>query len=154
MSAEGCLACDSAGRRPFPGGVIHDEGGWIVDHCIGPLGVGTLIVKPRRHVTAVAGLTEDEAAALGPLLVRTAQVVTELTDPEQTYVTLWSHAGGVPVHIHFVVQPITSEIRAAHEGAYGPALQMAMFEAGELPQEPEVDAFAERARALISSSER
>jgi hypothetical protein len=34
------------------------------------------------------------------MLVRTAQVVTALTAPEQVYVTLWSHAGGVPGHIH------------------------------------------------------
>ena len=152
MNAERCPTCDSvAGRKPAPGGVIHDEGGWIVDHCIGPLGVGTLIVKPRRHVTAVADLTKAEAAALGSVLVRTAQVVTDLTDPEQTYVTLWSHAGGVPVHIHYVVQPITAELRAAHGGAYGLALQIAMFEAGELPPVAEVEVFAERARARFAA---
>jgi len=151
MSVEGCLSCDMLdGRRPLPGGVIHESGGWVVDHCIGPLGVGTLIVHPRRHVTRVADLTEDEAAALGPLLLRATQVVTELTDPEQTYVTLWSHAGGVPVHIHFVIQPITSALRDDHEGKYGPTLQLAMFEAGVLPPEPEVEAFAERARALFA----
>jgi diadenosine tetraphosphate (Ap4A) HIT family hydrolase len=138
------------GRRPLPGGVIHDDGMWVVDHCFGPLGVGTLIVKPRRHVTRVADLTEDEASALGPLLLRTTHVVTELTDPEQTYVTLWSHAGGVPVHIHFVVQPITAGLLEAHGGTYGPTLQVAMFEAGALPPEPEVEAFADRARQLFA----
>jgi diadenosine tetraphosphate (Ap4A) HIT family hydrolase len=147
MSVEGCLGCDlSAGRQSLPGGVIHDAGTWLVEHCIGPLGVGTLIVKPRRHVTRVADLTEDEAGALGPLLLRATQIVTELTEPEQTYVTLWSHAGGVPVHIHFVVQPVTSELRDAHGGLYGPTLQLAMFEAGAMPPEPEVEAFADRAR--------
>ncbi len=150
MSVEGCLACDLlAGRQPLPGGVIHDAGTWLVEHSVGPLGVGTLIVKPRRHVTRVADLTDEEAAALGPLLLRATQVVTELTDPEQTYVTLWSHAGGVPVHIHFVIQPITAALMEAH-GVYGPTLQVAMFEAGELPPEPEVEAFADRARALFA----
>jgi diadenosine tetraphosphate (Ap4A) HIT family hydrolase len=154
VSVPGCLACDFVtGRQPLPGGVIHDAGAWIVEHCVGPLGVGTLIVKPRRHVTAVADLTEDEAAALGPLLRRATQVVTELIAPEQTYVTLWSHAGGVPVHIHFVIQPITVELMQAH-GVYGPTLQVAMFEAGELPAEPEVEVFAERARVLFSPSGR
>jgi diadenosine tetraphosphate (Ap4A) HIT family hydrolase len=151
VSVEGCLACDMLdGRRPLPGGVIHETGGWVIDHCIGPLGVGTLIVHPRRHVTRVADLTDEEAAALGPLLLRATQAVTELSDPEQTYVTLWSHAGGVPVHIHFVVQPITSELRDTHEGLYGPTLQLAMFEAGVLPPEPEVEAFADRARQLFA----
>jgi hypothetical protein len=34
-------------------------------------------------------------------------------------------------------------------GAHGPRLQVAMFGAGELPPEPEVEAFAARARALF-----
>ena len=147
-----CPTCEGLeGRPPVPGGVIHDAGTWVVDHCFGPLGVGTLIVKPRRHVTAVADLTNEEAAALGPLVHRATQVVTELAEPEQTYVTLWSHAGGVPVHIHFVVQPITSELRDAHGGLYGPTLQVAMFEAGVTPADAEVEAFAERARTLFSA---
>jgi diadenosine tetraphosphate (Ap4A) HIT family hydrolase len=105
---EGCLACDLAeGRRPLPGGVIHATPGWLVEHCVGPLGVGTLVVKPRRHVVHVAELGDDEAAELGPLLRRTARHVSELTAPEQVYVTLWSHAGGRPGHIHWVVQPVT-----------------------------------------------
>lgn len=153
MSIEGCLACDLAdGRRPLPGGVIHDEGGWIVEHCVGPLGVGTLVVKPRRHVTQVADLMDAEAIPLGPVLLRTAQVVTRLTNPEQVYVALWSHAGGVPVHIHFVVQPITTDLRTAHHGAYGLPLQIAMFEAGVTPPEREVEAFAARARGLFAGS--
>ena len=60
---ENCLACDLAsGRLPLPGGLIHRTGGWLVEHCVGPLGLGTLIVKPGRHVTAVADLTQGEAA--------------------------------------------------------------------------------------------
>jgi hypothetical protein len=68
---EGCLACDLAeGRLPLPGGVIHEGSHWLVEHCVGPLGVGTLLVKPKRHVTRVAELTDEEAAELGPLLRR------------------------------------------------------------------------------------
>jgi hypothetical protein len=53
---EGCLACDLlAGRRPLPGGTIAETPHWAVQHCVGPLGVGTLIVKPKRHVVGVAG---------------------------------------------------------------------------------------------------
>jgi ATP adenylyltransferase len=83
------------------------------------------------------------------MLVGAAQVVTELTRPEQ-YVTLWSHAGGVPVHIHFVVEPITAELRAAYGGSYGLPLQLAMFEAGVDPPAPEVEAFAVRSRELFA----
>ena len=64
---EGCVACDlTAGRRPLPGGRIHSTEHWAVEHCIGPLGLGTLIVKPIRHVSSLAALTEAEAH--GPAL--------------------------------------------------------------------------------------
>ena len=54
-----CMACElSRGEVDLPGGLIHGSRFWIVEHCIGPLGVGTLIVKPERHVTSVAGLTK------------------------------------------------------------------------------------------------
>ena len=57
-----CIACDlTAGAEDLPGGRIHETTGWVVEHCIGPLGVGTLIVKPKRHVVHVADLTQSEA---------------------------------------------------------------------------------------------
>ena len=146
---EDCLACDLIeGRRTLPGGRIAETAAWIVEHCIGPLGVGTLLVKPKRHVTRVAALSASETAELGPLLQRAAAVVDELVDPEQVYVCLWSHAGRVPVHIHYVVQPATTELIDEH-GAFGPGLQVAMFQAGVGPAEADVAAFAERAKALF-----
>ena len=148
---EGCLACDLAeGRRPLPGGVVHETAGWLVEHCVGPLGVGTLLVKPRRHVTRVGELTQDEAAELGGLLRRAAQVVDELVAPEQVYTCQWSHAGRTPVHIHWVVQPATTADLDAF-AALGPGLQTAMFERGEPPDTAAVDAFAARARALFAT---
>ncbi len=119
-----------------------------MEHCVGPLGLGTLVVKPKRHVTRVSELTEPENRELGPLLQRSAAVLDGLIAPEQVYVCLWSHAGGEPVHIHYVVQPVTRE-QMEHHGAHGPRLQTAMF-AGDAP--PSVTAreqFAERARAAF-----
>jgi diadenosine tetraphosphate (Ap4A) HIT family hydrolase len=146
---EGCLACDLAeGRVPLPGGVIHATPCWFVEHTVGPLNVGTLIVKPKRHVTRVSELTEREASELGPLLHRAAAVVEELVAPDQVYTCLWSHAGGMPVHIHYVVQPATRELMDRYSD-YGPHLQVAMFDAGVLPTEHEVEAFADRARAAF-----
>lgn len=146
---EGCLACDlMEGRQPLPGGRIAETDGWIVEHCIGPLGVGTLLVKPKRHVTRVSELSSSETAELGPLLQRVAAAVDELVRPEQVYVCLWSHAGRTPVHIHYVVQPATTALIDEY-GVYGPGLQLAMFQAGVAPAEREVAAFAERAKALF-----
>jgi diadenosine tetraphosphate (Ap4A) HIT family hydrolase len=146
---EGCLACDLAeGRVPLPGGVIHETFHWFVEHTVGPLGVGTLILKPKRHVKRVSELSDDEAAELGPLLLRSAAVVDELLNPEQVYTCLWSHAGGTPVHIHYVIYPATRELMDEH-GDYGPHLQVAMFDAGITPPEAEVEAFANQARAAF-----
>jgi hypothetical protein len=59
-----CSACDSIAAGSAPGGCIHETAGWYVDHCVGPLGVGTLIVKPKRHVVHVADLTADHAGGV------------------------------------------------------------------------------------------
>jgi diadenosine tetraphosphate (Ap4A) HIT family hydrolase len=145
VDVEGCLACDlTTGRRALPGGLIHETRSWRVEHCVGPLGVGTLLAKPKRHVVRVAELSAEEAAEQGPLLRRCAIVVERLLQPEQTYVCLWSHAGGEPVHVHFVVQPITRALVRAY-GVYGPKLQAAMFADGTAPGEAVVT-FANSAR--------
>ncbi|MEV5707662.1 hypothetical protein [Actinoallomurus sp. NPDC052274] len=121
-----------------------------MEHCVGPLGVGALVVKPLRHVVHVADLDEAESAALGPLLRRTAAAVTEVIRPEQVYVCLWSHMGRKPGHIHFVVQPITKADMARFDAA-GPDLQVAMFRAGEFPGETEVEAICTRLRPLLAA---
>lgn len=150
MAVTGCVACElSSGERVLPGGLISRTRLWLVEHCIGPLGLGTLIVKPERHVTAVADLSEEEAVELGPLLRRTSAVARQLVDAEQVYNCLWSHAGGVPVHIHFVVQPVTKE-QVSELGAYGPRLQLALFAADEAPDRQGVERVAGLARVLFA----
>jgi ATP adenylyltransferase len=148
---EGCLACDLyEGRTPLAGGLIHETRHWAVEHCIGPLGLGTLIVKPKRHVVHVAELSHDEANELGPLLRLTASTASAVISPDQVYVTLWSHAGARPGHIHWVVQPVTCE-QIAHYQLHGPRLQVAMLERGETPAADAVELLAARLRPLFAS---
>jgi hypothetical protein len=64
-------------------------------------------------------------------------------------VCLWSHAGGEPVHLHYVVQPVSRALMD-ELGAYGPGLQARMFERGRLPPTDEVEAFAHRARHALA----
>jgi hypothetical protein len=63
---EDCLACELLdGRRPSPGGRIDETERWVVDHCVGPLGVGTLAPDPRTPRPAArfdAGELPDPAA--------------------------------------------------------------------------------------------
>jgi len=145
---DGCVACELLdGCVRCPGGRIAETPGWAVEHCVGPLGVGTLIVKPKRHVVHVWELDEDEAAELGPLLRRTAGAVAAVFDPHQVYVCLWSHAGNVPGHIHWVVQPVPA---SEDPGRRGPHLQAAMFDAGEMPDPAAVEVAAARLRAALA----
>ena len=144
MSA--CETCDSIRESTAPGGCIYETAHWFVDHCIGPLGVGTLIVKPTRHVVHVADLSSDESAEMGTVLRQAADVVTGIESPEQVYVTLWSHMHAVPGHIHFVVQPVTKQQMAEHDGKHGCRLQVEMFDRGILPDSQQASLFAERAR--------
>ena len=147
---EGCLACDlTSGRRELPGGRVHETEHWVVEHCVGPLGVGTLLVKPRRHVVSVGELTHDESIEMGPLLRRAGAIVDEIVAPEQVYVGLWSHAGRRRVHVHYVVQPATTAA-IENAGTYGPGLQAAMFAADQTPDHREVERFNERARQAFS----
>jgi diadenosine tetraphosphate (Ap4A) HIT family hydrolase len=148
--ATACRACDLAsGALPLPGGLIHETPSWRVEHCLGPLGVGTLLVKPKRHVLRVADLDAAEAAELGLVLHRTTRVVAQINPAaEQVYINLWSFNDGAPVHIHFVVQALTAELRTAY-GATGPRLQTAMFDHHGNPAEADIERAAEAARAAF-----
>ena len=145
-----CLACAlTTGELPLPGGLIFRTEHWLVEHCVGPLGLGTLVVKPARHVTTVAELSEAEAYELGPLLWRSSSVASRLVVAEQVYNCLWTHAGGLPVHIHYVVQPVTKTQMATLD-SYGPHLQVAMFSMGETPAVDEIERVADEARWLFA----
>lgn len=149
-----CLACDLIDHpEKVPGGRIATLGSWVVEHCIGHLGVGTVVVKPTRHVVHLADLNADEAIELGPVLARVAGAVTQAASdignpPGQVYVCLWSHADRKPGHIHFVIQPVDSALMAQH-GAHGPELQVQMFRAGEQMEPDLMRDAAERIRAHL-----
>jgi diadenosine tetraphosphate (Ap4A) HIT family hydrolase len=140
---EGCLACDLAeGRQYLPGGLIVQIDEWRVEHCVGPFGPGTLILKPQRHVEGLAALTPHEASSLGQALRLTADVVQRVTSAAQVYACLWSHG---PVHIHFVVQPETDRV-IAEFGRWGPVLQAEMVTKGCNPSIEEIEEITARAR--------
>jgi diadenosine tetraphosphate (Ap4A) HIT family hydrolase len=147
--AETCLACDlTAGVQPLPGGTINRTAHWAVEHCIGPLGVGTLIVKPLRHVTRFADLAPEEAADFGPLLHAVTRALGEELGPDQTYICEWSHAGWVAGHIHFVVQPAWNRDSERFQHP-GPFTQVEMFRAAVPLDEAAVLAFCDRMRKRL-----
>jgi diadenosine tetraphosphate (Ap4A) HIT family hydrolase len=55
VNVEGCLACDTLhGRVEVPGGTIAETEYWLADHCVGPFGVGAVVVKTKEHVEDLA----------------------------------------------------------------------------------------------------
>ncbi len=152
VDVTGCLGCDLlTGRRELPGGVLHETAAWVVNHVVGPMNLGTLIVGPRDHVVAIAELDDTAAAELGPLLRDTARVVETLCQPEQTYVCMWSHGRDARKHLHIAVQPVTAEVRARYGGLRSEQLQARMLADGDKPDITEVERFCERARELFRS---
>jgi diadenosine tetraphosphate (Ap4A) HIT family hydrolase len=111
------------------------------------MNLGTLIVAPREHVDSVAELDDAAARELGPLLRETTGVIEELCQPEQVYVCLWSHGPAERKHLHFVVQPVTSEVRLAYGGLRSEQLQAAMMKTGQAPPATQVEAFCAEARS-------
>jgi hypothetical protein len=102
--------------------------------------------RAALRVLHVWDLTAVELDDMGPLIGSASVVVRRLTDCDQCYVCLWSHSGFAPSHIHYVIQPVSNEMRLRYDNA-GPSLQVEMFRLGELPANELVEAFCDRARA-------
>lgn len=146
-SVVGCLGCEIvAGRRAVPGGIVHETAHWIVNHAVGRLNLGTLVVAPRDHIVAVADLDDAAAAELGPLLRDTARVVEAICRPDQTYVCVWSHGATARRHLHMLVQPVTAALVAQYGGLRSEKLQVQIMTTGEPPDPAEIERFCADAR--------
>jgi diadenosine tetraphosphate (Ap4A) HIT family hydrolase len=99
-----CWVCELIdGRREVPGSIIAGDEHWVVDHCLGPFGVGAFVLKTKEHRDSLWTLTDDETASLGPWLRRLSQAIIDALGAERVYVTMWVDAP--PNHMHFVVWP-------------------------------------------------
>ncbi len=105
MSAT-CGTCRAnQGLLAAPGGVIHEDALWRVEHAIEPIPIaGWLIAKPLRHVEAFADLTPEEAAAFGPLVRRVMRAMSEVLAPAKIYLCLFAELENF-AHIHFHLIP-------------------------------------------------
>ena len=148
----GCLGCDIvAGRFAVPGGVLRRTARWIVNHAVGQLNLGTLIVAPRDHIVAVADLDDLAAAELGPLLRDTARIAEAICQPEQTYVCVWSHGRAERRHLHILVQPITTAVVTQYGGLRSEQLQARMLKTAPPLDAAAVEPFCAAARRLFDA---
>lgn len=109
MEKRGCFACDvNAGRVSVPGGFIHRDDLWVVDHAIGlkptdPIPLkGFLIICPVRHVEQLHQLTDEEWANFGLLFSDVCKALSSVMQPEKIYACSFGEEVG---HVHWYVIP-------------------------------------------------
>lgn len=88
---------------------------WRVAHAVGAGLAGWLVLVPRRHVTAIAELTDAEAAGLGSWQVRLSRALRDETGCVKTYVAQFAERDGF-AHVHFHVVPRMPGMPAGHRG--------------------------------------
>ena len=99
-----CLACQLlAGSQSVPGGTIAENDWWVADHCVGPYGLGAVVLKTRAHRENLWDLSVAESASLGPFMQQLSEAIALAMTAERVYVSLW--VDQPPYHVHFVLQP-------------------------------------------------
>lgn len=88
---------------------------WRVAHAFNTTLPGWLVLVPRRHVTAIAELTDAEAAALGTWQVRLSRALHAVTGCAKTYVMQFAEQEGY-AHVHFHIVPRMADIPDDHLG--------------------------------------
>lgn len=146
-----CKTCKAnRGELAAPGGVIHRDELWQIEHTLQPLPMaGWLIAKPLRHVTAFGDLTEEEATTFGPLMRRTMGTLQHVTGAEKVYLCLFAEAPGF-VHLHFHLIPAMAEWKREQRG---PAVFELIGEAmrrGNLADPALAAGIADRVRAALA----
>jgi diadenosine tetraphosphate (Ap4A) HIT family hydrolase len=111
--ADECPRCATvAGRSSTPGGIVHDDGLWLVVHHPGSFAdPGELLVILRRHAETLGDLTDAEAAALGPVLRGGVGVIERVVKPQRVYAASYNERVR---HVHFFLLPRTAALPAGH----------------------------------------
>ncbi len=144
---DSCARCATvAGQTSSPGGIIHDDGLWVVVHHPGPTAdPGELLVIVRRHCESVGELSPAEAFALGPLLRAGVTAIERLVKPERVYVASFNERIR---HVHFYLLPRTSAVPAGHVTADLFRRGRGILRGLGIATNPTVEARAEAARKI------
>ncbi|MGN6794752.1 MAG: HIT family protein [Streptosporangiaceae bacterium] len=112
-----CYSCKGNAdidRLPLRERIAVDEF-WRVAHAFDSALPGWLVLLPRRHVTAIAELTDGEAASLGQWVVRLSRALHAVTGCMKTYVAQFAEAEGF-AHVHFHIVPRPADLVPEHRG--------------------------------------
>lgn len=107
LSGDKCFICEKHDRgADVPGGVIYDDGVIYAGHTH-PLdaedaALGYLMVEPRRHVSLLGDLTDEEAAAMGVVVNRLSRALRDVIGAEHVYSFVFGDR--VP-HLHVHLAP-------------------------------------------------
>jgi diadenosine tetraphosphate (Ap4A) HIT family hydrolase len=116
---EGCTTCELVARRDAGGAppwdsILRTES-WDVVHAFGTALEGWIVLVTRPHRTAVADLTPEEAAELGPLVHRVSAALHDVVGCEKTYVAQFAeHPQHRHVHVHVI--PRAADLPHEHQG--------------------------------------
>jgi len=105
---EGCFVCRKhVGEISLPGCAVYEDDLVYAGHAAIPEGqttdyLGSLMVEPKRHISGLADLTDDESQKVGLLIARLSRALKTSEGAEHVYMFVLGHA--VP-HLHIWVVP-------------------------------------------------
>ena len=97
-----CLFC-SIVRKEIPAHIIFEDDNVLAFHDISPQAPQHVLVIPKKHVTTLNDVNEDDAALMGTIIYRAKEIAAELGVDEKGYrlVLNCNQDGGQSVfHIH------------------------------------------------------
>jgi diadenosine tetraphosphate (Ap4A) HIT family hydrolase len=102
-----CATCEllvrrDAGDAPAWDAIVRTDS-WDLVHAFDSAIEGWLVLVARRHIAAVADMTDEEAAELGPLVRAASRALGTVVGCERTYVVLFAES---PAHRHVHVHVI------------------------------------------------
>lgn len=148
-----CLSCGLVQRRDRDEAPewdrIHRTEGWDVVHSFDTAIPGWLVIVARRHLVAVADLSDAEAAELGPLVRDVSRALHEVVGCPRTYVVHFAESPQHPhVHLHVIPRPTEMAERLRGPGVFN---LLGVPEEQRVP-EPLRDEIAHRVRAHLLGS--
>jgi diadenosine tetraphosphate (Ap4A) HIT family hydrolase len=137
-----------AGHAPDWDCILRTEA-WDVVHCDNTSLLGWIVLVVRRHVAAIADLTDDEAAAMGPLVRDVSRALHEQLGCEKTYVVQFAeHPQHRHVHVHVVPRP-----HGLGDGEVGPGIfKFLGVDDASRVSEADMDTFAARLREALTTN--